>query len=559
MSRTHRLKPRLIPAPLLPSVKPAPKKQPRRPLYRRPLLFLLLVLLVSLFLLRRFTTHTTPLRTTTTAPPASPVLPRSTPRLPALSRVADRCYIIGSDPNRHSAFTLNSRSLCVASNLCLSRPAPHDLYIRAGNRSTECGVLSTGLADAGPVATDRAVNDFGGCHQLQQRLVTCAHGDGLGMNRGECPEERTVRMADVEHAVWHDGVTIVVPEYPFEANIYHFANIVAWAAYIKHRVGDLVGEEVGRVRMLFKGPASRQEWQRGLMKAVLGGDVEYMSGGEEDREEEQVGEEEEEGWSCMRKAVVLGLRGHVNVWPYGNDSAVPTDGRSVPAEAVRVREAVYAAASVTDVFDGERLRLPPLRLGYARRVGAADLEAGNLGANVAVRGTERRFSDEEEEWFVGMLREECERGGVDFGAFTTRDEGFEEQVRNIAQYGVVAGIHGANLVNGMFVRPFGGVIEVVPAGVGSLCYVGGMNSGLAYWRIEGEGGELQCDRREIECRLRLRQRVVGIGTQKERLRASVREAVGHLNELWRRFPGGSAPVTRDDVEDRWHIDYAADE
>lgn len=537
MSRTHRLKPRITTTPLLPSVKPTLKRHRRAP-YRVPLLVLLALLLASLVLLSRRVAYSTITLLATSSPELPPL-----PLLPPLPP-ADRCYIIGSDPARLEPFPLNARSLCVTSSICVSRTSSTSRYVRAGNRTSACGVLSTGLSDRGASAAARAEYRFGGCRALQRALVTCAHGSGLGMNRPACPAEATLSAAEMGREHWDEGVTVLVPEYPFEANIYHYGNMVAWVAYVKARARQLAGE--GRVRVVFQGPRSRLEWQQGLLKAVLGDDVEFVREGDEE-------------WRCMRKAVVLGMRGHVNVWPFGNDSAVATDGRSVPGEALRVREAAYRAAGVDGVFDGMRVRLPPRRVGYARRVGAAEVGDGKLAANVAVRGTERRFSEEEERWFVDMVQEECAAGDVEFTTFTTRDEGFEEQVGNAAGLGAMVGIHGANLVNGMFVRAFGAVVEVVPGGVGSLCYVGGMNSGLAYWRLEGEGEEVKCDKREIECRLRLRQRVVEIGAGRERLRGMVRAAVEHLNELWRRFPDGAAPVTRDNVEDRWHIQWDADE
>lgn len=56
---------------------------------------------------------------------------------------------------------------------------------------------------------------------------------------------------------------------------------------------------------------------------------------------------------------------------------------------------------------------------------------------------------------------------------------FSEQVDMYKKSGIVVGIHGANLVNVMFMHAFSALVEL--ANDNTVCYIRGMNSGLAYW------------------------------------------------------------------------------
>lgn len=510
----------------------------------------------------------------------------------------DSCHIIGSDPLRPESWLLNSRSLCVSSGVCLSTAEPKNLYFRIGNRpASQCAVSSSALHFLGPAAVARALTQFGDCERLQRQLITCAHGEGLAMHNYTCPEERSISHAilakEGDQVNWMEDVTILVPEYPFPANIFHYANVVTYVAFVAAHLDALLSdwglqnvlESDGRlyfgpgesgvprsVNFLFKGQANRNLWQKGLLEAVLEVRVsqlgfnlrfEYLS----DRDFSSASK-----YTCLRNAIILGFRGHVNVWPFANDTAIPTDGSSVPVEALEVKEAVYRAAGLPglDVRSGEskagrrRLRLPPLMVGYARRLGTEDTEAAPLGENVP-RGTLRRFSLEDERWFVGMLKNETERAGVGLHVFTTTaTEEFEDQVRNIEKVGLVVGIHGANLVNAMFMRPFGGLLELLPFGVMSRCYVAGSNSGLASWSFtasaparEGDGGPEMCDSRELVCRLKFRQRGVFLGTtgDREKVAELVREAVEYLARLHAKFPDG-VPVVLDEGSGRYVAEQA---
>lgn len=303
--------------------------------------------------------------------------------------------------------------------------------------------------------------------------------------------------------------------------------------------------------MVFRGKLNRNGWQRGLYHAVF---THMMPQLGYDMRVQFLEELPRGDVTCLRNAVQLGFFGDINVWPFANDTSIAPNGRSVPVTAVQLKDAVYRAAGVPAVrvesSDGkERFRIPPLVVGYARRMGEADL-ADVVGDNVKAVSAARVFTREDEAWFAHMLREEVEARGVELREFTTKNtESFEEQIRNVVGLGVVVGIHGANLVNAMFARPFAGVVEIFPFGEHSRCYYAGMNSGMAYWGLEAteSAGGFRCDERVLECRLRYRNLEVclGEGGDRERLRGLVREAVAYLKGLHENHEGG-VPVALDE-------------
>lgn len=161
----------------------------------------------------------------------------------------------------------------------------------------------------------------------------------------------------------------------------------------------------------------------------------------------------------------------------------------------------------------------------------------------------RMFGKADAAWFEGMLRNETRIGGVGLRVFeTSSGESLREQVENVVQVGFMVGIHGANLVNSMFMRPFGGLMEVQPFGTTSLCYVSGGNSGLAYFRHvaskAASAEESGCGKNNFECETKMRNRMVKISDERDRkaIREYVQKGIQHLLYLHNTFPDG-IPVT----------------
>lgn len=468
----------------------------------------------------------------------SPAQPQRPP--PQLS-ISNRCLLYPLNPSA-SLWQFNSRTLCTFSHLCINITALDQPVLHIPP-STSCQISST--PDLLTHLADGRLSEWqGGCEDLQHRAL-CVFGNGSERDEPVCPP--LVHLPQLSREQEEGGeqkeeVVVFVPRYPYMANIYHFLTVATGLVHVLDELPRLVEGVAGRgVRVVWRGWEIGAGWQQELLRVLLAGrasldGVEYlgMHGG------------------CWKGAVVvMGIRAHVNLWPFLNATYVPVDGMSVPKSAVRFKQRFYDEFGIGGkrIKDGEAegdeeelvSELPPLVLGYSRRLGIED----SVGLRVHAGGTKRRFNKEDEEWFGEMLKEECESGGVRLKVFTiTGEESLREQVANIIDIGFLVGIHGANLVNGVFMRPFGSLFEIQPNGSTSPCYIAGANSGLAYWkyetRVRATMEESGCEPDDEHCRTKLRQRLVKIGTEEDRteIRQIVRLGINRLKELHQRFPDG---------------------
>lgn len=265
---------------------------------------------------------------------------------------------------------------------------------------------------------------------------------------------------------------------------------------------------------------------------------------------------------CAQSAVLLGNRGNVNLWPYPNNSALPVDGSAVALESVRLRRAVYDEYAIVSRLPKEdklprrtTFDLPPLVLGYSQRNALRDPPAGQY---VDVNTT-RRFNDADEKWFQRMILEEGVLANVPVRQFRLMgNEDLGEQVRLFESVGFLVGIHGANLVNALFMRPFGALMELMPGKSILSCYVAGANSGLMYSFFEGEVAspeESQCPPWRKTCLNFPRDRLVKVRSMEHRrqVRMLVRKGLGDLRRMHKRFPDG-VPVQLDEEEGRYVVE-----
>lgn len=501
------------------------------------------------------------------------------------SQLPDHCILIGSDPSRNSPWLENSRALCLTTSICLRNRIERKFY-RIHNRTTTCALSRT---DTPPNSTDPAARfqrRFSSCEAFRRSKVVCAYGINYIFNRDHCPEEHTLGDTDLfaqnnnnNTVRWLDELTVLVPEYPYRRNIYHYSAAISHVAFVAAHLEELLadwrrtagtrrtlvpsthGGMPRTVNFVFRDKHDNNGWQQGFFQALFEGLI--PSFGYQPRVQ-FLGRLEANDTTCIRNAVQMGFFGDVNAWPFANGSEVALDGRSVPAEALQVREAVYRASGVESLEIGsahngslrKTLRTPPLVVRYARRMGREDLSDA-VGNNVKGESIGRVFTVEDEKWFGKMLREEVEGRGLELRVGKTRNtETFAEQVRAMADVGLVIGIHGANLVNSMFMPPFGGMVEIFPYGAVSRCYQAGMNSGLAYWTYQATEavGGFRCTERGIKCQLKYRNQNIYLGNASDRkkVRILLREAVTHLMALHRKFPAG-VPVRLDKNSGRYII------
>lgn len=484
--------------------------------------------------------------------------------LPRSRYLPDSCQFIGHDLASPGLLQFNTRALCLSSSICVPSQDPSSAYFYPAERpSPKCSVQNP---DFTPVILNSAekLRELHSCAELQRKSVICAHGTGLSKNNASCPRVQPFHIDDGRKIRWFENVSILVPAYPFPGNIFHFASVATTVSFIAENLSSVLHNwsfsdssrglyrscrgcyvySAKHINIIFRQSADVLRfvgWQRELMQAIISS--RFESSGLSVRVYHLVANPSFEK-VCIRNAIVLGLRGNLNMWAFPNSSKLPLHGYSVPADAVRFKQTIYDAFQINATLptnDRAVSELPPLVLGYARREGSADPPIGGYVEQFLTR----RFSDADEAWLLEMLKNETRKEGVELRVFTTsRLDPLREQVRNMAKVGFLVGIHGANLVNCIFMHPFGALLEISPALVREECYIGGMNSGLAYWRHEvtqlASPEESRCRPSDTHCRENLLLRLVKLGADEDRrkVRTFVQEGIKHIANLHRDYPAG---------------------
>lgn len=494
-----------------------------------------------------------------------------------ISQPHDLCHLININPSVTDLWQFSARSLCLSHDLCfnlsdLSSPA---LLHSADLSLTRCQLRNpdyTLRADSfPPVALLNTTRRT--CRQLQRHAVHCAHGTGLKDADPVCPDIQQVSPLVLRTATWFEALSIVIPDYEIPRNIYHFLSPVAdlartvehlpkllhdWDMYNTYTAGNqtyFTDGDMPRLKALnlvfhmSKEVPLGHLWKKELLELMIRQRMQnkgirikvYLI---QERSPEQ-------RYICLRNAVLLGRRGHVNVWPFPNATDVPLDGLSVPIDAIAFKKAVYdefgmqarLPEMVQTRLDSALSELPPFVVGYSKREG----ESGGDGYYRA--GAMRNFFDDDEEWFMSMLRNETRAAGAKLLVISANSsQTLREQVERVVQVGMLVGIHGANLVNAVFMHPFGALLEIMPKFVKERCYVAGANSGLKYMRVEASEEvsvvESGCHPQDFMCKIDPRQRALRLRDMKDRelVREKVQEGLEHLRWIRERFPDG-VPVS----------------
>lgn len=513
--------------------------------------------------------------------------------LPAIDVPADfphQCYLqapsdVPSDVSQSESYPFNARSFCLTSSICF-KPAkgttPSTFYPAASLSQTKC-IESTAAFDPYPEET---LN----CSYIQS-LVHCGHGRYAPPRQPICPIIKPLfelSPSELAAARWINGVVFFVPDFPHLKNIFHFSFIAGSVGHILSAITTLIQRwrqgsiEIPKplpVTIMFRGAPhlSFGVWQDNIMSTIIkhrlqsaGMEVSFSSMNESSATEADT-LVSRDSLTCARTAVLLGTRSHINLWPFPLTTWVTFDGSSVPVESVAFRNAAYGAYGIasklpslpegaltpppsTALFD-----LPPMSIGYSRR----NFHPDPTKENPIQMGTKRRFSDADEAWFVSMLQDVAERNNFSFATLqTTASMSMDDQMTQYANTGFVVGIHGANLMNAIFMRPFGGLLEILP-GFALQCYAAGANSGLAYSTYitvkTATGEESGCPKDHNTCWTLIQARRVKIEEEADHreLRERVEKGVARIKMLHHAFGRlGGIPVFYDKNSTSYRIDWS---
>eukprot|EP00190_Bangiopsis_sp_CCMP1999_P001769 CAMPEP_0198733774 /NCGR_PEP_ID=MMETSP1475-20131203/48138_1 /TAXON_ID= ORGANISM="Unidentified sp., Strain CCMP1999" /NCGR_SAMPLE_ID=MMETSP1475 /ASSEMBLY_ACC=CAM_ASM_001111 /LENGTH=499 /DNA_ID=CAMNT_0044497123 /DNA_START=253 /DNA_END=1752 /DNA_ORIENTATION=- len=137
-----------------------------------------------------------------------------------------------------------------------------------------------------------------------------------------------------------------------------------------------------------------------------------------------------------------------------------------------------------------------------------------MSRKIIYLGRERRraFDDASEAAFVNALSTKASEAGCTFERVSFSGLSFEEQVSAVKDAAVAVGLHGANLVNSMFMPVGAALLEIFPHGFTHEMYGANSGSGLQYFQHNIISGDefpqlsryldrSECMRLDHECKL----------------------------------------------------------
>ncbi len=252
-------------------------------------------------------------------------------------------------------------------------------------------------------------------------------------------------------------------------------------------------------------------------------------------------------FNALRRGILLGDEGRVDAFPFLNDTDIwrPEEQRSdshwpvIPENALWLRHTVYSAQGFGDkaTFDGpgvanfRSIPVPPKRLAYLQRSPFSPRHLTASGAS----------------WFENILHELAAAHGFEVRYVRFRKEmSLKDQIAQIRDVGVAVGLHGANMVNTMFMPAGGAMFEIFPWRYVRFYYAAGLNSGLRYSFHEPESGVDKHCNFDKYCFMRYRESVIYLSDRdRAQIRTRLENAIKHVADLHARFPNGSIPLERD--------------
>lgn len=99
-------------------------------------------------------------------------------------------------------------------------------------------------------------------------------------------------------------------------------------------------------------------------------------------------------------------------------------------------------------------------------------------------GRRRAINPRRKQLLLHRLRTLSTRLGYNFSVITFENKPLREQYAALKDVAIAVGMHGANLVNVMFMAPMTVLVELFPFGFDHDMYVNGGNSGIKYYKIQ---------------------------------------------------------------------------
>jgi hypothetical protein len=460
----------------------------------------------------------------------------------------EKCFAIGVNEEAASLWQVNSRALCFNPNpVCLYGSRLDDLASFKARGSGECNLL---YANTNVVKRARVDQLEGSCPRFRtQRVYSMFSGD-KERYRGDFDQwlssvTDASRMAGRRPPVieWQRDFAIVVPKYDWSVNICHYNRIWQYLMFVVRHLHLFVSDRssINHVHLLFRARADYDNrWAVGLRQITIPA-VEKETGYKimvsKIRHDDQV------DFKCFKRAIFLGREGRVDAYPFFNDSAVwskdfQIDDNHVPGiphDSLWFRGVAYRAFGLSEVAefkDGSftSIPVPPRRIAWLQRSPLS----------------RRRFSSQSEAWFDATLERLARQHGFDLRrVHFARGSSLGVQASLVRDVGLAVGIHGANLVNTIFMPPAAALFEVFPFRYVRYYYAAGANSGLRYSFHETSTGiDHHCDA-SVNCFFMYRESELHLNVDDRHVvEHRIDTAMRYLIRLHIAFPSGRIPLER---------------
>lgn len=298
-----------------------------------------------------------------------------------------------------------------------------------------------------------------------------------------------------ERIHWVEGLTILQILEKNCGNIAHFAGRALMLQHVMENIDAYAADPTAVENILvvptfhimkrFLYPHNYAFWHKTLMKALLApakytigtlGNFLYRAGKEPYDGTPRVqllhnfsldgSNLEDDKIVCFKRAIVPSyLKDRYFVddmeYPSGKPSLQSTLPKAprIPRDSIRLREQVSALLH-------ESVEYPQM----AKTVVYLDRA-----------GERRKIAESAKERLLTELEEAAKKRSFDFRVVSFDDMAFKEQVASIESAGIAIGVHGANLVNTMFMPPLSALIELFPFQFHHGMYEEGGKAGLKYY------------------------------------------------------------------------------
>mmetsp|Transcript_4524 Transcript_4524/g.13720 ORF Transcript_4524/g.13720 Transcript_4524/m.13720 type:complete len:471 (+) Transcript_4524:123-1535(+) len=315
---------------------------------------------------------------------------------------------------------------------------------------------------------------------------------------------------------------VIVPAYPFSQNIYHFGRGALMALHVAWNAGLYSSTKPDYV--VFMNPSetvNRNDWNAGFT-TLLNSEVDVLPMPATDDEV-----------ICFEQSVLLGSAGGY-LFPNFSQPVVTEselhDGSHlpfVPVDVIRFRNLMSRELFLQPPTTGVEPLPEKLMVQAPPKIMSLNVRRGE-------RASKRSFTKAGQARFLAITRRIAANYGLELKTVAFEGLPFADQVKAMADTGIVVGIHGANLMNTIFMPTLSSVLEVLPRYYLQRTYHAGGNSGLKYANVESDDPDIVfCEfSRDIACQKYLRVRQVKLsGARWLELARKLRMSAAYLSIL----------------------------